>query len=172
MNTTPLLSAVIVAMTMACNNNPDTERDARGNNVPDVPGAATSENANARDSQAQQVTLTGCLQDSNDGLILTRVNEPTGSVGTSGQTSSAPQEQQLRSARQAYRVEAKDGVDLKSAVGKQVSLAGTITEQSDLSAKANEQPNTNKDRDALDIDPSDLAKFEASQIVNTAENCR
>jgi hypothetical protein len=127
----------------------------------------------ARGHEGAPINLTGCLQ-KDPGItttyILTQVNEPSRSVGTSGSAGAAEQER-LRSAKHAYRLDG-DGDQLEKLVGKQVKVAGTIAENSDLNAraKAGDQRPSDARRDA-DIDTGDLAKVRISTIAQLSDAC-
>jgi hypothetical protein len=122
------------------------------------------------------ITLTGCLQKQDRTFIVTRINQPSQSnVGTTG--GAALDQERLRVAANAYRVEGQNGVDLDSLVGKQVRVTGKIEERADLMARAG-QPTGTSGTDAdrgqqngRDIDSGDLAKVEATSVSAIADNC-
>jgi hypothetical protein len=123
------------------------------------------------------ITVAGCLQKGNGSdFILTRINEPSQSVGTTG--SSATQQgdsrsagagtverEQLRSAAGAYRIDAADGVNIRDLVGTEVQVVGTITENMEL-------PRANADRDPVQVKQGDLARIEAASVSQIAAACR
>src|SRR3954465_6458382 len=119
----------------------------------DTDRARTNE---ARGHEGAPINLTGCVQ-KEGGLtttyILTQVNEPTQSVGTTGSNAAGNVDQErMRAAKHAYRLDG-DGDQLKDLVGKQVKVEGTIAENSDLNKKT-----TTADQDKRsDIDAGDLA---------------
>ena len=102
--------------------------------------------------------------------ILTQVNEPTKSVGTSGSSdANAVQREQIREAKHAYRLEGDDD-QLKDLVGKQVRVEGVIAENSDLH-KAQQDANKRDAGSGADIDPGDLAKVDVKSIATVADAC-
>lgn len=126
---------------------------------------------NARDHVGAPINLTGCLQkgDGMNTFVLTPVNEPTRSVGTSGSTSDpgAVKQEQMREAKHAYRLKGDDR-QLESLVGKQVSVEGIVADSSDVNRKANE---ARKDDKPLDLDSGDLAKVDVKSIAQIGEAC-
>lgn len=120
----------------------------------------------ARGHVGAPINLTGCLQ--KDGglttdFILTQVNEPSQSVGTSGTAGNVDQER-MREAKHSYRVEGDDD-QLEKLVGKQVKLEGTVAENSDLQkSKANREP-------GADIDADNLARVDVVTITAIADAC-
>lgn len=124
---------------------------------------------------ASSITVAGCLQKGNGSdFILTRINEPSQSVGTAGTndrrgSSSAGagtvEREELRSAAGAYRVDAPNGVNLADLVGREVQVVGTIKENMDL-------PRANADRDPVQVKEGDLARIEATTVSQTAAECR
>ena len=122
------------------------------------------------------ITLSGCLQqNANNDFILTRVNEPTQSVGTAGDASpSTPgaarpvegvvEREQLRAAAGAYRVDAGEGMNLTALVGKRVHIVGVIKENMDL-------PRPNESTDRVTITEGDLTRIGATSVSTVAENC-
>lgn len=146
---------VLVLAVSACNSDRDRSRQTRGH-------------------EGAPITLTGCLQKSG-GLtslyVLTQVNEPTRSVGTSGSAQSQPgavEQEQMREAKHAYRLDG-DKDQLGNLVGKQVKVEGTIAENSDLNKRAAEnRDNSNK---GADIDTDDLAKVDVTSIAAVSNAC-
>jgi len=168
----------------ACSN--DNRQSA---NTPN-PNATPPENqaATSSDQSKPAVTLVGCLQrgSGHNDFILTHINEPGRSVGTSGQASGNTVEQsQLREARNAYSLDPQGDVKLDDLVGKQVRITGNVTERSDLpaatSGTSSDQPNaktpaTDKDnrrstKDRTDIDQSDLTKVDVTAASATGQPC-
>jgi hypothetical protein len=140
--------------------------------------------------------LTGCLQ-KGDGrtFILTEINSPRTSVGTSGSSSSnaAVEREQMRAAAHAYRLESDDDKNLEGLVGHQVRVRGTVAERADLpqartgQAGAEQRPadqagasdarkneprseTSRMDRETK-IDESDLAKIAVASIEGVADAC-
>ena len=148
--TTSLVAVGLALAATACNR--DTTRDARGH-------------------VGAPINLTGCLQkgDGMNTFVLTQVNEPTRSVGTSGSASdpNAVKQEQTREARHAYRLEG-EGKQFESLVGKQVSVEGTIAEASDINKKAAE---ARKDDKPMDLDSGDLARVDVKSIAQIGESC-
>lgn len=162
------------------NNNRDTADASRTGAA--APGTTASANQKNR-----PVTLTGCLQkgDGRSDYILTQINTPRTTVGTSGaegrkaaaengaaassgSSAGVVAQEQLNAAEHAYRLNG-DHDKLEPLVGQQVRVSGTLTARSDLNARA-EQGRTN-DQDRRKIDESDLAKVDVASIDSTAENC-
>jgi hypothetical protein len=128
------------------------------------------------DRSESPITVAGCLQ-RGDGadFILTRINEPSHSVGTAGEelggrpantdTGAGTVERELlRSAAGAYRVEGADGLNLGELVGREVRVVGTITANMNL-------PRANTDRDPVQVKEGDLARIEATSVAQTAAEC-
>ena len=128
----------------------------------------------ARGHEGAPINLTGCLQKSGSmtsNYVLTQVNEPTRSVGTSGSAETQPgtvEREQMREARHAYRLDG-DKDQLDNLVGKQVRVQGTIAENSDLNKKAAE--NRDRDNKPADIDAGDLAKVNVQSIAAVSDAC-
>jgi len=121
--------------------------------------------AESRGHKGAPINLTGCLQ--KDGgisttYILTQVNEPTQSVGTSGSAANVDQER-MREAKHAYRLSGDDD-QLKELVGKQVKVEGVVAENSDFK-KANDA------EQRADMDTGDLAKVEVKSVAAVADAC-
>lgn len=126
---------------------------------------------------ASPITVAGCLQKgTGSDFILTRINEPSKTAGTTGVGASTAaradnsgggtvEREQLRSAAGAYRVDAAKGVSLSELVGREVRVVGTITENMDL-------PRANADRDPVQVKQGDLARIEATSVSRTAAECR
>jgi hypothetical protein len=129
--------------------------------------------SSARGHEGAPTSLTGCLQKGGGmttSYVLTEVNEPTRSVGTSGSAEKpgTVAQEQMREAKHAYRLDG-DKDQLDPLVGKQVRVEGTIAENSDLNKRADESP---RDRDKpADIDPGDLAKVNVQSISAVADAC-
>ena len=132
-------------------------------------GTAADEN-NAR----TPVTLTGCLQkgDGRSDYILTEINQPRSSVGTSGSTSAAGSDkvgqEQMRAAEHAYKLSA-DNDTLEPLVGTQVRVSGTVERRSQLNE--HKDNGTVKDRDRTKIDAGDLASVHVASIDSIADSC-
>src|SRR5581483_7447958 len=98
-------------------------------------------------------------------------------VGTTGDAA-AVQQEQLREAENAYRVDPTDHqADMKSMLGKKVRVTGTVAERGDLPQAAQHDRNAatgtsgQTSRSPLDIDANDLTKIDASAVSIVAENC-
>jgi hypothetical protein len=165
----------------ACGNSGGTHNDAGSGAA--ATGAAEeradqSINANRQaERTGTPITVAGCLQ-KGDGsaFLLTRVNEPTQSVGTTGaagagspaagSNSAVVEREQMRSAAGTYRVDPKGDVKLDDLVGKEVQVVGTVTENMDLpraNAGGNDRPN---------ISQGDLTRIDATSVSTVAEVCR
>jgi len=141
------------------------------------------------------VTLTGCLQ-KGDGrtFILTEINSPRTSVGTTGSSSStgAVEREQMRAAAHAYRLQSDDQKNLDSLVGHQVRVQGTVIERSDLpegqtsesgrqqaqtspgggnDARRNNPPSDTRIDRQTKLDEGDLAKIAVASIEGVADAC-
>ncbi len=141
----------LVAAASACNG--DRSRQVRGH-------------------EGAPINLTGCLQKGSgmNTFVLTQVNEPTRSVGTTGtndKPSGAVAQEQMREAKHAYRLDG-DNNQLDKLVGKQVRVDGTIAEASDLNKRANESREGNK---TPDLDSGDLAKVDVKTISPISDAC-
>jgi hypothetical protein len=143
-------AAALVAGAAACNRTAD--REARGH-------------------VGAPINVTGCLQ-KGDGMhtfVLTQVNEPTQSVGTTGTTANPGTiaREQMREAKHAFELDG-DNDELSKLVGKQVSVEGTIKEASDLNKRAEE---ARKDNKAPDLGAGDLAKVDVKTIAAVSDTC-
>ena len=136
--------------------------------------AATTGSAADENNARTPVTLTGCLQkgDGRSDYILTEINQPRTSVGTSGSTSAAGTDkvgqEQMRAAAHAYKLSA-DKDTLEPLVGKQVRVSGTVERQSQLNE--HNDNGTVKDRDRTKIDADDLASVHVASIDSIADAC-
>jgi hypothetical protein len=133
-------------------------------------------NTQARGHEGAPINLTGCLQKGGgvmSSYILTQVNEPTRSVGTSGTAQpGVVAQEQMREARHAYVLDG-DNDQLDNLVGKQVRVQGSIAESSDLNKPANDSRAADK-RDETkrpDIDAGDLAKVNVQTISKVSDSC-
>lgn len=128
----------------------------------------------AKGHEGAPINLTGCLQKSGtlaSTYILTQVNEPTRSVGTSGGDATAVDRERMREAKHAYRLSGDDD-QLKELVGKQVRVEGTIAENSDLNKAQRTAADRDRDKDKpLDIDAGDLAKVDVKSIASVSDAC-
>src|SRR5206468_856907 len=120
------------------------------------------------------ITVTGCLQ-KGSGIghtyIVTSINEPSQKgVGTTG-TGTAVEREQLREAEHAYRVDAKDNVDMDAMVGKQVRVSGTMAKHADLPAMPSATTGQNEQRKPEKIDQDDLAKIDDASVSVVSDNC-
>jgi hypothetical protein len=166
----------------------DRQSRATNRTADEAGSSAAKDTGGAAKSDQSPVTLTGCLQ-KGDGrtFILTEINSPQTSVGTSGSTASgaAVEREQMRAASHAYRLTGDDN-SLDSLVGHQVRVRGTMVERADLptqtgSAKAGaESARTDTARpDAAGrtshqppkIDEDDLAKVAVASIDSIADAC-
>jgi hypothetical protein len=126
------------------------------------------------------ITVAGCLQKGNGSdFILTRINEPSLAVGTTGANepstaqpggsaatgAGAVEREHLRTAAGAYRIDAADGLNLGNMVGREVRVVGTITENMAL-------PRANDDHAPVQVKQGDLARIEATSVSPTAAECR
>lgn len=124
-----------------------------------------SRTAQSRGHEGAPINLTGCLQ-KDDGIattyILTQVNEPTQSVGTSGSTAPNVDQERAREVKHSYRLSG-DNDQLKNLVGKQVKVEGVVAENSDFK-KTN-------DAERRDVDSGDLAKVDVKSVAAIADVC-
>jgi hypothetical protein len=165
---TSTITAVALATVCACNrDNRDNRNNMPANQTPMTQGAPSA------DQQAvnSPITVTGCLQ-KEGGLtttyIVTAMNEPSqNGIGTTGNGAAVDREQ-LREAQNAYRVSARDNIDMESMVGKQVRVTGTIAKRADLPS-----PTTGNDqaRDMQKIDKGDLAKIDNATVAVVSDSC-
>jgi hypothetical protein len=126
----------------------------------------------ARGHEGAPINLTGCLQkgDGMNTFVLTQVNTPTRSVGTSGANDAQPgavAQEQMREAKHSYRLDG-DKDELGKLVGKQVRVDGTVAANSDLNKRANDSRADNK---APDLGSGDLAKVDVKTIAAIADAC-
>jgi hypothetical protein len=73
----------------------------------------------------------------------------------------------MREAKHAYRLDG-DNDQLDKLVGKQVSVEGTVADNSDLAKRQNDM---RKDSKPADIDAGDLAKVDVKTIAAVSDNC-
>jgi hypothetical protein len=157
-----------------------------------------ADNTAQRGHEGAPITVTGCLQqgDGMNNFILTGVNRPSQSVGTSG-TESAPratggtsaaapgaaggdvvEREQMRAAHHAYRLSGEDD-NFKELVGKQVRVVGTMAEGSELwretdGQKKGENDHGNLDRtnrDRIEVEQGQLARVEVNTVEKVADAC-
>jgi hypothetical protein len=172
--------------------------DANGTTATDRTDASAP---SAQDNRNQTpITVAGCLQKGDSGeFILTRINEPTQSVGTTGSANSRTAErEQMRSAAGAFRVEPSGDVKVDQLVGKQVRVTGTVAEDATLppssgsaasdrrdnqsggsatgsgntSNSANTSNSGNDRNDRAEIRQGDLTKIDATAVETIADTCR
>jgi hypothetical protein len=164
-----------VVLSFACNSSPDRQettttdgRDTKGN----APAVVNRLSGSGTSGSTQTVTLTGCLQrGEQSNFILTTVNEPHRSVGTTttDPTGDTVRREQLRSARNAYRLAPLGTVNLDDMVGKQVQVTGTIAERSDLPGSTGGAADPGKS--APPVSNSDLSKVDVTAVTMTAGAC-
>jgi len=110
--------------------------------------------------------------DGRSDYILTEINTPKESVGTSGAagTSGADTvaQERLQAAEHAYRLSG-DHDNLEPLVGKRVRVSGTLAQASDLNA--HDDNGKMKDRDRAKIGESDLAKVDVASVDSVADTC-
>lgn len=169
---TSTIAAIALATVCACN------KDNRDNTnaVPPANQTPVTQTATPADQQAinSPITVTGCLQKEGTvttTYIVTGMNEPpkTG-VGTTG-NGTAVEREQLGEAEKAYRVNAKDHVDMESMVGKQVRVSGTIAKRADLPEPATATSGKNEAKEMEKIDAGDLAKIDDATISVVSDSC-
>jgi len=151
----------------ACNAS-NAPRDQNGNDT----AKSRTEAAKAEDAapKTQPISITGCLQKDGRDYIVTRINEPSSRpVATSGGSNGSVQTEQLRAAASAYRVNPSDNSKIDDLVGKQVEVAGTLTERAELTRDADEARATSGTR--ADIKDGDLARITATSVTKVADNC-
>src|SRR4051812_45812513 len=140
-------------------------------------GANTSPADQRSASAGTPMTLTGCLQQVGRTYVVTRLNEPSREgIGTSG-NGAAVEREQLRMARNAYRLKAKDHGDWDAMIGKEVTVSGSIAEGADLpappsgtsSGAAGTSGGDDTSRDQ--IDKGDLAQLDVTSMTVVSDNC-
>lgn len=164
---TTAIAGFAIATSVACGN--DNARNKPADET--VPAGTPATDQQAR--EGQPISLTGCLQEgARRTYIVTHLNEPVErGVGTSG-SPAAVEREQLREAANAYRVEAKNQVDMEEMLGKQVRVTGVVRRAADLPSQAPDASGTaGKDDNREKIEQSDLAKIDADSVVVVAENC-
>ena len=187
--TTVVMSGALVAC-VACGRSSDTPQ---GDIQMSGSSGATAATNPARDSDVgpagQQAMFEGCVQRGggmlSNQLLLTMMNEPAGSAGTSGsvtRTGSEVERDQMRVAAKTFRLRASGPVELESLVGKQVRLTATIGEAADVpngsggvgSAGDSQKPNRSA-AERLDQNPqisvADLGRLDVTSAVVTGEAC-
>jgi hypothetical protein len=163
-----VVAGCAMALAAACGGSNNGRADA------DRTGTAAAQDASRSGAAASPITVIGCLQKGNGAdFILTRINEPAQSVGTTGASpatgpaggaASVVEREQLRSAAGSYRVDAESGVNLNDLVGKEVRVVGTIKENMDL-------PRANADSKPAEIKDGDLTRIAATSVSQTAAVC-
>jgi hypothetical protein len=164
---TTAVAGFSIAATMACGNGNTRNTSATREASPAQTAPA------AADQKGEPVTLTGCLQEGNRRTyILTRLNEPSQrGVGTSGD-GVAVEREQWREAANAYRIEAKNQVDMEEMLGKQVRVTGVISKAADLPSQPTDTNSTaGRDDKREEVLQGDLAKIEANSVTVVADNC-
>ena len=131
-----------------------------------------ADTSSQRGHEGAPITVTGCLQRGSglNNYILTQVNAPSDTpVATSGKDSSgaAVQREQLREAKHAYVLDGDDNDAMRSLIGKQIRVTGTIDETSELRRGTADGDR----REGLDIGAGDLAKVAVQGIVPVADVC-
>jgi hypothetical protein len=170
-----MVAAGCAVVAVAACGNSNNGRTATG----EAAGAA-DRNVPRSEAASSPITVAGCLQKGNGSdFILTRINEPSQSVGTAGANDASAarsgssnagavdtvERERLRSAAGAYRVDAPDGVNLADLVGREVRVVGTVKENMDL-------PRANADRDPVQVKEGDLTRIAAASVSQTAAACR
>jgi hypothetical protein len=165
---TTAVAGFSIAATIACGNANTRNNSATDDTMP----ARTAPAADQQSRKGEAVNLTGCLQEGKRGTyILTRLNEPAQrGVGTSGD-GIAVEREQLREAANAYRVEAKNQVDMEEMLGKQVRVTGVVSKGADLPSQPTATNGTGRDDTREKIDQGDLAKIDADSVTVVADNC-
>jgi hypothetical protein len=176
------VAACAIAAMAACDNNSRTiDHTADGGTTADH-GAAAERPAPSgtigaqNDRQPTPITVSGCLQKGRCDYILTRINEPTQSVGTTGSSSTGVAErEQMRSASGAYRINPTGDVKLDALVGKEVRVIGTVAENADLPRPSGDRDTNsgNTDRRNRDeVKAGDLTKVDATTVTVVADTCQ
>ena len=149
----------MVALSGCTGNDRSDDRSIRSSDAADRV-AASPNGSEATDLAA--VTVAGCLEQRPGGsFVLTRVNEPPRSVGTSGsETSAAP-----RAAARAYRIDPADDMKLEPLVGSEVKVAGNIDVDARMPRAANE-------RRAANIGQGDLTRIHAYSVSALRDVCQ
>lgn len=184
MKTTTLTawSMAIAVSAFACSgngSNATSGADANRTGQPPAAGAGTpaasgtGAAADARSAREAPVTLIGCLQkgDGRSDYILTQVNTPRTTVGTSGSAAAGTDvvgQEQLRAAEHAFRLDG-DHDSLEPLVGKQVRVSGRLAKASDLTTR--EETGAAKDHARAKIDEGDLARVEVAAVDSVSNNC-
>ncbi len=187
--TTLVIGGALVACG-ACGGNADTrpaDIQMRGSSGDTAAGVGSK--AGDQASPGQQATFEGCVQRgggilSNE-LLLTMMNEPPGSAGTSGsitKTGSSVERDQMVMAAKTFRLRASGAVELDTLVGKQVRLTATIGEAADIpngsgaigSSGDSQKPNRTAAQ-RLDQNPqlsvADLGRLDVTGAVVTGQSC-
>jgi hypothetical protein len=165
-----VVAGCAIAAATACGDSSNSRTETGGAAAPANRDATRSEAA------ASPITVAGCLQKGNGSdFILTRINEPSQSVGTTGANDPSAragsaaagtvEREQLRSAAGAYRIDPAGGINLSDLVGKEVRVVGTIAENMDL-------PRANADRQPVQPKEGDLAEIKATSVSQTAAQCQ
>ena len=134
-----------------------------------VAGCEMNRDSSTGVPEGTPLTLTGCLQETSGDLVLTMQNEPAGTpgaVGTGG-GSSSPAEDHMQAAADAYRLEGDEDA-LRSHIGKQIRVTGTVDEQSDVAPRAGAGSG---EADRTDIDAGDLAALNVTSVEAVAGTC-
>jgi hypothetical protein len=171
-----------IAAAAACNSSNRSNVDANT----DANGTAVRNTVDTRreEPRPQPIDVTGCLQQgSGHTYILTRLNEPSQKlVGTTG-TPAAVEREQLREAANAYRIDPQGDVKLDDMVGKQIRVAGTLTDRADLpKPEASNVPTTgasgaaasndgSRNSNRADVTQGDLAKIDATSATVVNASC-
>jgi len=122
------------------------------------------------------LTVTGCLQQGDrNTYVVTRLNEPAQKNAGSSGNGAAVEQEQLRAAANAYRIEPTGKLALETMVGKQVRVSGTLDEIADLppasGSGSNSSGSTGSNNRKESIDTGNLAKLNATSVSVVAESC-
>jgi hypothetical protein len=148
-----------IAGVSACSNGRDTQT---GND---------QERSRGRDVETP-ITVAGCLQKGGArSYVLTRVNQPSDSVGTSGASdSSVVRREQMRAAAGSYRIDPADNMALDALVGHEVRVTGTVTENADLPRPSDQSGSRGSSPE--EIEQSDLTRVRAASVESVRDVCQ
>jgi hypothetical protein len=138
-----------------------------------TPAARADQPANSADRSAQSIALNGCLQrgDGRNSFVLTRVNEPRQSVGTSGEAQPGTvAREQARAAENAYSLNPQGDLKLDDLVGKQVQVTGMMARKADIPT-AGDTGRPDDRNSPSSIKERDLARLDVMTATATADAC-
>ena len=176
-----LLALALIGFAVALTACGNTDRNAM---TADNRAAATSGSTSLSDVK-RPIDVTGCLQKADGSFVLTEISRPAPNAAPTEKEGdgSVVERERLYAAQHAYRLTADKDNDLRTLVGRQVRVSGTVTEKSDLTVgderRANDlmvgtsgSQDTNHGRSKrAKTDTGDLTRVDVRSIQQVAAGC-